>query len=182
MRAAVLRPRAGELFERYHDVVRGRLRRMGVSDSLVDDAAQDVYQVVCRRIGDFRGEAHVKTWLFAIAQHVAQNYRRSARRRSAWIVDGLPDEPETANEVAGCSPDGPLEVAARREAAALLDKLLAATGDRTRNLFVLVAVQGMTVGQAARALGMNQNTAYTRFRAARPAFTDAVLRSASLLL
>jgi RNA polymerase sigma-70 factor (ECF subfamily) len=182
MKAAFLRARAGELYERYHGFVWNRLRRMGVPESLVDDAAQDVYLVACRRIGDFRGEAHVKTWLFAIAQHVAQNYRRTVRRRSARIVEGSPEDMHADDGATSRLAEGPLEVTARREAAALLDKLLWETGDHTRNLFVLVAVEGMTVCEAARALGMNQNTAYTRFRAARPAFTEAVVRSASLLL
>jgi DNA-directed RNA polymerase specialized sigma24 family protein len=56
------------------------------------------------------------------------------------------------------------------------------SGDQTRSLLVLVEVEGMTVGEAARALRMNENTAYSRFRAARPAFEAAVVRAASLLI
>jgi RNA polymerase sigma-70 factor (ECF subfamily) len=171
-----------ELYERYHSFVARRLRSLGVPESLVEDAGQDVYLVAFRRIGDFRGEAHVKTWLSAIAQHVASNYRRSERRRSARIADGSLDEMEPFG-ASGINPAAdPLEWTARREAATLLDKLLCAIGDRTRNLFVLVSVEGMTVGEAARVLGMNANTAYTRLRAARPACTEAMVRSASLVL
>jgi DNA-directed RNA polymerase specialized sigma24 family protein len=64
----------------------------------------------------------------------------------------------------------------------LLDRLLEDAGSQARNLFVLVEVEGMTVGEAARALRMNQNTAYSRFRAARSTFAAAIEEAASLLI
>ncbi len=175
------RMRAGEVHE-HHEFVRRVLRGMGVPDELVDDAAQDVYLVAHRRRVDFRGHAHVKTWLFAIARHTAQNYRRSARRRSARLVDGSPDELADHERAPSTSAEGPLEMTARRQAVELLDKLLKDTGDQTRNLFVLIEVEGMTVGQAAKALSMNQNTAYTRFRAARTRLCGGGRASSVLLL
>jgi len=171
-----------DLFERYRSFIATRLRSLGVPESLVDDAGQDVYLVAFRRIGDFRGEAHVKTWLSAIAQHVASNYRRSERRRSARMLDGSLDEIDPISAPGTRPADDPLEWTARREAAALLDRLLGAIGDRTRTLFVMVAVEGMTVGEAARVLGMNANTAYSSLRVARPACMEAMMRSASLVL
>jgi RNA polymerase sigma-70 factor (ECF subfamily) len=171
----------GEVSE-HHDFVRRSLRCMGIPDAVVDDAAQDVYLVAHRRRVDFLGKAHVKTWLFAIARHVAQNYKRSARRRNARLVEGSPDELGADGSTFEACADDPLERIARREAAARLDKLLQDIGEQNRNLFVMVAVEGMTVGEAAKALSMNHNTAYTRFRAARPAFAAAVEQAASLLV
>jgi RNA polymerase sigma-70 factor (ECF subfamily) len=171
----------GEVYE-HHDFVRRSLRCMGVPDALIDDAAQDVYVVAHRRMVDFLGKAHVKTWLFAIARHVARNYKRSARRRNARLAEGSVDELGEDGTTSEPRANDPLEMMARREAVALLDRLLQDIGEQNRNLFVLVAVEGMTVGEAASALRMNHNTAYTRLRTARPAFAAAVEQAASLLL
>jgi RNA polymerase sigma-70 factor (ECF subfamily) len=169
-------------FYEHLDFVRKSLRSMGVGEDAIDDAAQDVYVVAHRRSGDFRGDSHPRTWLFAIARHVALNYRRSARRRKARRASNSFDELGQRDASINAPAEGPLEAAARREAVALLGRLLEDTGDQARSLFVLVEVEGMTVGEAARALSMNQSTAYSRFRAARPAFEAAVVRAASLLL
>src|SRR5688572_8332202 len=57
------------------------LRLLGVPPDLLDDAAQDVFSVVFRRLADFDGSAALTTWLFAIARRVAANYRRRESRR-----------------------------------------------------------------------------------------------------
>jgi RNA polymerase sigma-70 factor, ECF subfamily len=168
-----------EAFYEHLEFLCRSLRSLGVQEEAVEDAAQDVYVVVHRRAHDFRGEAHPRTWLFAVARRVAWNYRRAARRREARLVATSFDEHDTALHSADA---GPLETVARRQAVELLDRLLEDTGDQARKLFVLVEVAGMTVGEAAEALSMNHNTAYTRFRTARPAFAAAVERAASLLI
>jgi RNA polymerase sigma-70 factor (ECF subfamily) len=72
--------------------------------------------------------------------------------------------------------DGPLDVAAKREAVMLLDRLLDELGDHQREILVLVDVEQIAVPEAAGLLGINLNTAYTRLRAARMRFQVAVNR------
>jgi len=165
--------RLRELYDVYFDFVWRSLRRLGVQDSMMDDAAQDVYMVVHRRLPEFKAQAQIKTWLFSIVLRVAQNYRRSARRRSAHLTDVSTGPIETA---AVPESQGPLELAARQEAAVLLHKLLARMDDQKRSLLILVELEEMTVVQAAEALNINVNTAYSRLRAARLAFEEAVLQ------
>src|SRR5512132_2053673 len=47
------------------------LRTLGVTDAQVEDAVQDVFVVVHRRLGEWEGRAAITTWLFAIARRVA---------------------------------------------------------------------------------------------------------------
>ena len=56
------------------------LRGMGLPDAQLDDAVQDVFLVVHRRLGEFDGQAKVRTWLFGIALRVASHHRRRAKR------------------------------------------------------------------------------------------------------
>ena len=78
------RVRSEETFEavyiRHAGFVWRILRGMGVPDSLVEDAVQDVFLVVLRRLPGFDGRHSVKTWLYEIAYRVACEYRRKSKR------------------------------------------------------------------------------------------------------
>src|SRR4051794_10967955 len=51
-----------------------------------DDVVQEVFLVVRRRLGDFRGEG-MRPWLFRITAHVVSNLRRRAWFRRIWRAD-----------------------------------------------------------------------------------------------
>ena len=61
-------------------LVWGALRRFGVPSWLLEDAAQEVFLVWYRQREQFRGEAQVASYLYAIARRVAANVRRTAWR------------------------------------------------------------------------------------------------------
>jgi len=71
-----------QIYEEYFAFVWRSLRALGVSRSALDDATQDVFVVVHRRLSDFEGRSSLKTWLFGIACRVAANHRRSRERTS----------------------------------------------------------------------------------------------------
>jgi RNA polymerase sigma factor (sigma-70 family) len=72
-----------DLYELQFAYVWRTLRALGVDAEQIEDAVQDAFLVVHRRLGEFEGRARIETWLFAIAQRVAQRYRRTAARRTA---------------------------------------------------------------------------------------------------
>ena len=154
-------PTVGELYVRHASFVSRSLRYFRVHESSMDDAVQDVFLVVHRRLAEFKGRSAIKTWLFAIARWVALGYRRSLRRRLQHLIDTPVEEiDETPARL-----EGPLEEAARREALAILARVLQRLDEQRRALFVMVALEGMTIGAAATAQGINMNTAHTRLRA-----------------
>src|SRR4051794_40219985 len=57
------------------------LRRLGLPESTLNDAVQDVFLVVFRRLPDFVQRAKLSTWLFRICMRVAKDYRRRAHVR-----------------------------------------------------------------------------------------------------
>ena len=162
-----------EIYAQHADFVFRNLRRLGVHDSLIDDAVQDVFLVVHRRLGDFEARAQVTTWLFGIVLRVAQSYRRSAMRRRARLSDAPSAEVE---QIAMTAAEGPVEAFERREASALLHRLLDELDDDKRAMLVCVELEQLTVPEAAESLGLNLNTAYGRLRAARASFNEAVAR------
>jgi RNA polymerase sigma-70 factor (ECF subfamily) len=144
------------------------LRRLGVPERLLDDAAQDVFIVVHRRLGEFEGRASIKSWLFAIARRVAHDHRRRVGRKER--TEELPEviaDPHTATPAAD---------AERNEARRVLHEILASLDDDKREVFVLAELEQMTVPEIAEAIGANLNTVYSRLRAARLGFEQAVAR------
>jgi RNA polymerase sigma-70 factor (ECF subfamily) len=163
------------LFDTHLPFVWRNLRRLGVPESLVEDAAQDVFLVVHRRWHTWQVErSTVETWLFGIVLRVARNHRRAQQRRLARLLSAsdrriLLEAPSQA--------DGPAEILAQREAVAIFERALATIDEGKRAVFLMIDVEQMTVPEAAAALGINLNTAYWRLREARIAFRRALVKA-----
>src|SRR5262245_28504253 len=67
------------------------LRTFGLSEAQIEDAVQDVFIVVHRRLPEWEGRAAITTWLFAIARRVASSHRRRAGDDRTEV---LAEEPE----------------------------------------------------------------------------------------
>lgn len=149
------------LYEAHFDFVWRNLRRLGVPPGLVEDAAQDTFIVVHRRLADLRSNASAKAWLFGIALRVAHDYRRSQKRKGTVSFDV---------ELEPSRDQGPFEKTAKAEAGRKLQEFLAGLDDDKRAAFVSAELEGMSVPEISQALGVNLNTVYSRLRAARERF------------
>ena len=144
------------------------LRTLGVDPHALDDAVQEVFLAVHRQLGNFRGESTVRTWLFGIVRNVAANQRRSALRRGARLQALEEDVPSSG--------PGPLDRMQELQAAAFVGDFVARLDAGRRDLFVMVLLEEIPVPEAAAALGMGLNTAYTRIRRLRAAFGKALAK------
>jgi RNA polymerase sigma-70 factor (ECF subfamily) len=161
------------VYEAQFDFVWRNVRRLGVPDAQVDDAVQEVFLVVHRRLHEFEARSSVKTWIFGIALRVASAERRSIRRKSPHTrAPGGPVEPDTVADE-GADQE---ERAARAEGARTLHRMLSALDDDKRAVFVMAELEEMSAPEIAEAVGANVNTVYARLRAARREFEEAVAR------
>lgn len=154
-----------QTYNQHFDFVWLSLRRLGVAPALLDDAAQDVFVVVHRRLDEFEHRSELKTWLFAIALRTARAYRR---RQQPSPTEGLEQLP-----AAGPTPHDAL---AQAEALRVMDAILAEMDDERRALFIMVELEQIAVPEAAQVLGLKLNTAYSRLRLARDDFNASVKR------
>src|SRR5690349_6787345 len=76
------------LFDTHLAFVWRSLRRLGVPPAATDDAAQEVFLIASRKLGDIE-LGRERSFLFAIALRVAANARRSFARRDARHDDSL---------------------------------------------------------------------------------------------
>jgi RNA polymerase sigma-70 factor (ECF subfamily) len=141
------------------------LRRLGVTPAQLDDAAQDVFLVVHRRLPSFDGRS-LRGWLYAIAVRVASDYRRGVVRRRTLPLSGALADP---------APD-PARTSELNESVRLLHALLSELSEAKRTAFVLAELEELSVPEIAEALGENLNTVYSRVRAARAEFDEALRR------
>lgn len=169
-----MRPRS--LYETHFGFVWRNLRRLGVPAAAVDDAAQDVFLVVHRRYSSYDARwSRIETWLFGIVLRVARDHRRALRRRR-YRFDAVADVEQVAETAAGLHEE-PEQAVAKREAIALLERVLSSLDSNKRAVLVMVDIEELSVPEAAEALGVNVNTAYWRLRAARADFERALVRA-----
>ena len=155
-----------QAFEQHFSMVWRSLRRLGVPEAALDDASQDVFLVLHRRWADFQRQSSLRTWIYGILLRVAGDYTKRARReRARWS----PEVPELES-----SAESPDNLYQQREAALVLRLALAQLEDKERQMLVLIDLEERSVVEAADALGINLNTAYSRLRRARQSFEKAL--------
>jgi RNA polymerase sigma-70 factor, ECF subfamily len=161
-------PSFSEIYELYFDFVWRSAKRLGVAQTLLDDAVQDVFLTVHQRLGEFEGRSSIKTWIFGILINKVRGYRRTARRK--------PVQPLMNEDIPDINQGGPLELRAKTEAVELLHQLLDTMDDDKREVFVLAELEQMTADEIGDAMGIKAHNVCSRLRAARRAFEAALAR------
>lgn len=145
------------------------LRRLGVPESDIADATQDVFLVVHRRLSDFEGRARVTTWLFRICLRTAKDRRRRAYQRRERIA------PEEVDAQLDTRP-GAEAALARLDDLRILEAALGELDLDQRAVFTLFELEEMTGEQIAETLEIPLGTVYSRLRLARSAVRRALQR------
>ena len=142
-------------------------------DAEAEDALQDAYIQAYRSLGEFRGEAQISTWLARIVANEALMRLRKQTRRAA-IVPIDPTVP--ADEIAQVEMEmeKPDAAAQRSQMRGLLESQIDALPDAYRSVFMLRAVEEMSVEETAAVLGLPAATVRTRLFRARAMLREAL--------
>src|SRR5213075_903506 len=156
------------LFRRYHrPLFQTALRVMGNAED-AEDALQGGLLSAYRNLTRFEGRSQFSTWLTRIVINAALMRRRSAKARPAVSLDEPPREDElpAAERFAddGLTPEQVFENTEIRE---MLSENLDQLSPLLRTAFVLREVQGYSTGEAAKKLGVTENTLKARLWRAR---------------
>lgn len=168
---------AFELIMRRHNRLLFRAVR-GVLDSDADaqDAVQEAWLNAFQRLATFRGEARLATWLTRIALNVALDLRRRRRIAATEPLDDheSPSADEPLMPFSIPEHEGPESAAQRAEMRILLERAVDRLPPMYRSVFILRAVQEMSVEDTARALDVSADVVKTRFLRARAMLRDAI--------
>jgi RNA polymerase sigma-70 factor, ECF subfamily len=165
-----LRPSFDVLYQRHAAFTWRALRHLGVEAHAVDDAMQELWVIVHRRLSDFEARARLETWLFGIAVNVARNQLRAARRRAPLSAD------QTAS---GQVADGRSREE-RFEAFDLVHEFLATLDEPRREVFVSTLLVGMSAAETAEATGLDVGRVQNLVRALRRTFKAWLMEHGSL--
>ena len=132
--------------------------RMAGSAEDGEDLLQEIFLQAYRKLGSFKGESSVGTWLYRLALNHCLDYVRSRQARMKKVTDSYDVE------------DGTYEPVARRDTPVAridLDRAVERLPDGCREAFVLHDVEGFDHKEVAEMLGIAEGTSKSQVFKAR---------------
>jgi RNA polymerase sigma-70 factor, ECF subfamily len=149
-----------EIFRLYRRLVYGLCLRMTQDVAEAEDVTQEVFVLLFRKIGGFRGEASFTTWLHRLTvNQVLMRFRKNKSRREDALED---DDVQTHESIRPTS----------RKASQLIDRItlesaIAKLPPGYRAAFILHDVEGYEHEEVARILGCAVGTSKSQLHKAR---------------
>jgi RNA polymerase sigma-70 factor (ECF subfamily) len=141
------------------------LRHAGVPPADLDDEIQRTFMVAASRIDDVQIGSE-RSFLIQVAQNLASHARRKMARRRE-VMDGNP--PERIEAVVT-----PEFLADRKQMRQLFDDIVGSLHESLRAVFTLFELEGMSMSEVSKALGLPRGTVASRLRRARVQFREHV--------
>jgi RNA polymerase sigma-70 factor (ECF subfamily) len=164
-------------FEMYFPrVYRFALPRLNRNEDTAKDVVQETMIKAIRKIGDWRGDASLFTWMCQICRREIADHVRSQRRHSSRIVMIEDSEEVRAalESIEAPAADDPLRRAdsaeMKRLVQAVLDRLPGRYGDALEWKYV----EGHSVEEIGERLGIGQTAAQSLLARARVAFREGL--------
>ena len=142
------------LYDLYLNMVYGLCLRLCADKSLAEDATQEVFIQLWRKIENFDGNSQFSTWLHSVTSNVTISYIR--KQRGWWQRMVNIEQSSAFEEVTyGCLADVQLE------------KYINKLPERARWVFVLHALEGYRHEEIARTLDMAVGSSKAQFHRAK---------------
>lgn len=146
-----------ELYRLHAPRLYGLARRL-VGPNEADDLLQEIFLTAHRKIGQYRGDSALSTWLFRLGTNTCLDHLRSRAARASRVHDALDGDVDSGNRA------GPiLGVINRLD----LERAIDALPDGARTVFVLHDVEGLEHHDIARLLGISDGTSKSQLHKAR---------------
>jgi RNA polymerase sigma-70 factor (ECF subfamily) len=167
---------AERLFRDFAPRVHRLARRLLGNETDAEDATQEVFVQVLRKLPTFRGEAALSTWLYRIAVNTALAYRRkrSARLRHESLCDPAAFADSRHRPLAARDNNQPDEPLVHGETHQLLERALHSLPEESRHVVVLADVEGRKCPEIARRLGVSVAAVKSRLHRGRLQMRQAV--------
>jgi RNA polymerase sigma-70 factor, ECF subfamily len=174
---------AFELVMRRHNRRLFRLARATLRDDAeAEDALQEAYLAAHRALPGFRGDASLATWLSRlVTNECLDRLRKRARRDNIFPIGSLEAENDMefamTESHASASPD---QMLLRAQVRSLLERKLDALPASFRCVFVLRAVEELSVEETAQSLGIAEATVRSRHFRARSLLRESLAQEIDL--
>src|SRR5215475_12807819 len=153
-----------DVYRDHFDFVFRQAARLGGPGIDAEDAAQEVFMIVARKLDTFDATSLITTWLYGITLNVVRSLRRRARIRRLFELG----QSEEKSEVPVRSIDRAEVVDAHRIAYEILDKI----APKKREVFILAEFEGLSCEEIATLVGTKTETVWSRLHYARKEFAE----------
>jgi len=161
-----------ELMRRYNRRLYRVARSVLRDDMEAEDALQDAYLQAYRALPGFRGQSSLATWLTRIVVNAALVHRRQSARLAELIE--LRSEPSAEPIMDDSSSPNPERAALRAQTRRLIEAKIDGLPDAFRTVFVLRALEELSVEETGETLGIPEATVRTRYFRARAMLREAL--------
>lgn len=164
------------LIQRFQHPVCNLVSRLLEDRNDAFDAVQEVFLKVFRKIGSFRGQSSLKTWVYRIAVNEALNQRRTFlrhRRREVGLESPFEEGLGYQDLVPDAGPS-PFDLVESREMNALVEESLTEINGDFRAAVVLRDLEELSYEEIAAVLDLNLGTVKSRIRRGREALRERV--------
>ncbi|PKO88965.1 MAG: RNA polymerase subunit sigma [Betaproteobacteria bacterium HGW-Betaproteobacteria-12] len=155
------------LMRRHNQTLFRTARSILRDDFAAEEVVQEAYLLAYRSLHDFRGEAKLSTWLIRIVVNLAIRRKHRQNRDGALFADVTETSHEEVGDMDGSHSRTPEAAAANSELRRLLESHIDRLPDLYREVFVLRAVEELSVEETAAALELAEATVRTRYFRAR---------------
>src|SRR5579863_8938091 len=164
------------LILRYEQPVFSLVSRLVDNPADAGDVVQEVFLKVFRKVGSFREESSLKTWIYRIAVNEARNQRRwFGRHKKREIgLDPLPGESVGCGDWLEDPQRSPYEITLDHETRALIEDALKEVGPSFRAALVLREIEGLSYEEIAQILEISLGTVKSRILRGREALRGSL--------
>lgn len=145
----------------------GWLLRMGASRSVAEELVQEAFLRLAKHAPRLKDDTRVGAWLYTVTKNLWVSHRRWSWLDGTRLI-------ELAEQAFTTRPPTPAEAAAANETARRVEQALAALPEAQREVFLLVAQEGLEPTEAAGILGIAPEAARQRLARARKALKEAL--------
>jgi RNA polymerase sigma-70 factor (ECF subfamily) len=171
------------MVRRYGGRMLAAARRILKNEPDAHDAVQEAFLSVFRSIGNFAGEAALRTWLHRIVINAALMQLRSRRRRCEESIEPLlPRFNEDGNWAQEGCPNIPLDdLQERRERMVLVRECMDKLPEGYRTVLLLRDLDDLDTEETARLLNVSTTAVKVRLHRARQALKTLIERESHVL-
>ncbi len=156
-----------ELASRYESTIMNMAYRLLGNRTDASDVCQEVFVLLLRKLGSFRGEAKFSTWLYRVSLNACHDYARRTRRHVSISESPGEDLPDMEQRLADDGFDSPELSMERAEIQKKVREAIARLPHKFKEVIYLHDISGYNYKEVADILDISLGTVKSRLNRAR---------------
>jgi len=156
-----------ELVSRYESTIMNMAYRLLGNRSDAADVTQEIFVLLLRKLGSFRGEAKFSTWLYRVSLNACHDHARRLRRHISLSDSPGEDLPEIEQRLADDGIESPEASLERTEIQGTVQEAIARLPHKFKEVIYLHDINGYDYKEVADILDISLGTVKSRLNRAR---------------